>query len=1019
MAARSPARKDLLKQPEWARYARWNLAVAQVVFSEAQAGLPVYLDLEDDVIARMADLVGEVAGDHADNLASAVAATIDRQGGASRLFINHRALVQQWERSEQVDHPPHLAFLAVLSLAAERMAEGDGMASNNYYGRLAPLLGLKTRRDDLALAYREVAEQWWAALNKWLENHDGRRGLPTAYSLGQQQQRYVGLPISQALVRAADRDGLVHFFQRVGFAPGTDTAPSTLLPLLDAWIGQNPSPASKSLQRMWSKHSTRDRVAEVAAVALAAWDGTVRMGTGAERSLESLRLTATIGGFLRPRLELGVLAYLEEPDEPRDVVITTAPSAPQVAAVPFAAGAMRLVGLQGVEPGSLLDGVLTISDPHTHRHVTRRPRRLIPLRHNDLLQALVESDQVQAGEDLVVLVDRALLPGLTSLLTEVARPGWVVVDDLQGTPDRWVVVRDVQVLKGPAADPAADLRALVPLTRMSLVLSGGYALPGRLRRWHSSQPPEIRALDDQGRALCVRLTSLALDLDDGSEAIESQWVSTTPGALVVDLEEADLPDGDYRVELFRVNEVEPATSLVLRLRSADVPDRLQWERVRSLGHRPDVPLSCLTAVPVTGTGPWVQGAVSPRWRSSDGEREGLGTVPAVPGWRRRPHGAVGRSRAWELAAPDAGSCMFSGAHRFVVPEDRGGRPTFSFIPVACTGCGVVKRMATTAWAARKRDSGKSCVPQLDVRALPAVRTERTDLWEVALDALGYFGGGEWGLLEKVALQVEASALFVDQFARTLEALGHIEVDRDPNTLEPVGWEISPTSLVGAAHDRWFLVGYWPASAVSDLEELIDAHGGALYGVATAEGPSASYVQMPAGVSLPDLSALEGLAVLPEASRVVATALCDLSLVIRRLPRRSADLSGEIKKFLPSEARWAPVGDLGGAGAYRVQRWATTDVIRTSSDVQAGTAARSTVQLSKHAAALESHHLLLAYDHKKRELSVPLGADLPGLYGRVATLASGLPPVADRSTHRLVYTDVPAEVAAVLARRLSH
>ena len=526
-----------------------------------------------------------------------------------------------------MDHPPHLAFLAVLSLAAERMAEGDGMASNNYYGRLAPLLGLKTRRDDLALAYREVAEQWWAALNKWLENHDGRRGLPTAYSLGQQQQRYVGLPISQALVRAADRDGLVHFFQRVGFAPGTDTAPSTLLPLLDAWIGQNPSPASKSLQRMWSKHSTRDRVAEVAAVALAAWDGTVRMGTGAERSLESLRLTATIGGFLRPRLELGVLAYLEEPDEPRDVVITTAPSAPQVAAVPFAAGAMRLVGLQGVEPGSLLDGVLTISDPHTHRHVTRRPRRLIPLRHNDLLQALVESDQVQAGEDLVVLVDRALLPGLTSLLTEVARPGWVVVDDLQGTPDRWVVVRDVQVLKGPAADPAADLRALVPLTRMSLVLSGGYALPGRLRRWHSSQPPEIRALDDQGRALCVRLTSLALDLDDGSEAIESQWVSTTPGALVVDLEEADLPDGDYRVELFRVNEVEPATSLVLRLRSADVPDRLQWERVRSLGHRPDVPLSCLTAVPVTGTGPWVQGAVSPRWRSLRRRTRGFGNRP--------------------------------------------------------------------------------------------------------------------------------------------------------------------------------------------------------------------------------------------------------------------------------------------------------------------------------------------------------------------------------------------------------
>ena len=43
----------------------------------------------------------------------------------------------------------------------------------------------------------------------------------------------------------------------------------------------------------------------------------------------------------------------------------------------------------------------------------------------------------------------------------------------------------------------------------------------------------------------------------------------TPGALVVDLSEADLADGDYRIELYRVTEKEPATSLVLRLRSAD------------------------------------------------------------------------------------------------------------------------------------------------------------------------------------------------------------------------------------------------------------------------------------------------------------------------------------------------------------------------------------------------------------------------------------------------------------------
>jgi len=1010
--------RNLLEQPEWARYARWNQAVADVVFSKEQAGLPVYLDLEDDVIARMAEMVGEVVGDPAENLVSAVAATVDRHGGASRLFINHRALVHQWERSEQVDHPPHLAFLAVLSLAAERMAEGDGMASNNYYGRLAPLLQLKHRRDDLAQAYREVAEQWWAALNKWLENHDGRRGLPTAYSLGQQQLRYVGLPISQALVRAADRAGLVHFFQRVGFAPGTDTAPSTLLPLLDAWIGQNPSPATKSLQRMWSKPSTRDRVAEVAAVALAAWDGTVRMGAGEARSLESLRLTATIGGFLRPRLEVGVLAYLQEPDEARDLVVTTAAAAPRVSAVPFAAGAMRLAGMDEVDLGSLLDGVLTVSDLRTGRLVSRRPRRLVPLRQNDLLQVLVETDQVQAGEDLVVLVDRALLPSLTSLLSEIARPGWVVVEDLRGTPDRWAVVRDVQVLKGPAGDPPADLRSLVPLTRTSLVLSGGFALPGRLRRWHSSLPPEIRALDDEGRALCVRLTSLAHELDDASEAVERQWVSSTPGALVVDLGEVDLADGDYRVELYRVTEPDPATSLVLRLRSADVPDRLQWERVTPLGHRPGLAISTLTAVPASDDGPWVRGAVSPRWKRREADNESAEAIHAVPTWDDTSDDTK-KGRGWELALPDSGSCMFTGAHRFELPDDRGGRPTSPYIPVACTGCGIVKRMATTAWAARKRDQGRPSVPQLDVRALPVVRAGRADLWELALDALGYFGGGEWGLLEKVALQVEASALFVDQFVRTLEALGHIEVERDLTTLEPVRWEIAPTSLVGAARGRWYLVGFWPGSAVADLQEVVEEHDGGIYEDDDSDGLSSSFVEMPPGVSLPDLTGLAGLAVLPDAARRLATALSDLSLVVQGLPRRSADLMGEIKVFSPSSARWLPASDLSEPGAYRVQRWATTDVIRTDADLQDGTVARSTVQLSKHAAAQEQGLLLMAYDPRTRDLSVPLGADLPGLYGRVATLASGLAPVADRTKRRLVYTDVPPDLAAVLAHRLSH
>lgn len=70
--------------------------------------------------------------------------------------------------------------------------------------------------------YRRFGERYWGALNKWLEGEDGLRGLPTAVAVG---HRYVGLPISQVLVREADRERLPHFFIYAGFPPGAVVPP--------------------------------------------------------------------------------------------------------------------------------------------------------------------------------------------------------------------------------------------------------------------------------------------------------------------------------------------------------------------------------------------------------------------------------------------------------------------------------------------------------------------------------------------------------------------------------------------------------------------------------------------------------------------------------------------------------------------------------------------------------------------------------------------------------------------------
>ena len=47
------------------------------------------------------------------------------------------------------------------------------------------------------------------------------------------------------------------------------------------------------------------------------------------------------------------------------------------------------------------------------------------------------------------------------------------------------------------------------------------------------------------------------------------------------------------------------------------------------------------------------------------------------------------------------------------------------------------------------------------------------------------------------------------------------------------------------------------------------------------------------------------------------------------------------------------------------------------------------------------------------LVVPLGADLPGLYGRVAALCSGRAPVVSVKTRSIGYRDVPRWVADAL------
>lgn len=128
------------------RYDRWNTAIADVVFPISAAGLPVYLDLEDDVLLAIASVADPMCGEPRSGLVDAVKATLDLDVNGPGLFGFHLLRLAEWERGERTSPPPTLAVLGVLTLAAEDMRQTTSTAAHNYYDRLGPLLGLNGRQ---------------------------------------------------------------------------------------------------------------------------------------------------------------------------------------------------------------------------------------------------------------------------------------------------------------------------------------------------------------------------------------------------------------------------------------------------------------------------------------------------------------------------------------------------------------------------------------------------------------------------------------------------------------------------------------------------------------------------------------------------------------------------------------------------------------------------------------------------------------------------------------------------------
>jgi hypothetical protein len=146
---------------------------------------------------------------------------------------------------------------------------------------------------------------------------------------------------------------------------------------------------------------------------------------------------------------------------------------------------------------------------------------------------------------------------------------------------------------------------------------------------------------------------------------------------------------------------------------------------------------------------------------------------------------------------------------------------------------------------------------------------------------------------------------------------------------------------------------------------------------------------------------------------LAAVLPPLSRLIDNLPIATTFGGRSFERWNANTARFEPSHDASGAGAYRVSGFGRAYIYRRPEHIGAMSAMVGDARLVKYAAALDEKRGLLGYDVDRQILYVPLGANLPGLYGRAAVMASGRPPLDNLEERLLEYRKVPPALAGRL------
>jgi hypothetical protein len=480
-------------------YDTWNAALAQRYFSPTQAGKPVYLSVDDDALVELfADIGGAEAP--AESLAAAVRTTLRR---GDSIFINHLVRRTEWRQSGCSGPPPYVGLLGLCVLAASRMARDPERAieRNAYYPQLNPLLS-RSQFSGMPPGFEQV-DDLWKDLRRW---HDddlrGARGTATAAT--HEFFIHIGWPISQCLMREADRRRLTEFFRAAGLEPHTEIEAAQLWTLLRNWAREGCGLSDQALRLVrTARPEIADQMAEIVKREFEVWEGELLDPQGRRRGEIALVLEISQGG----RRILGKFVP-RKPDGFPDQ------------------GRWQLAGGGEVELGRAEDAwyqplqlepsrtILSsgVSMTRNSFALAYEPGPVVPFRASLGVGAWASVRQATVIEEHCVLVTEALLPRVREFLLRYAESGWRVLDRTGNLPGGWRVVERVRITHA-VTEVADDLRRLAPRLHTATRLEGGLQIAPR--QYLTRGEPDLWITVEFGERATVELDERTVTVAQG------------------------------------------------------------------------------------------------------------------------------------------------------------------------------------------------------------------------------------------------------------------------------------------------------------------------------------------------------------------------------------------------------------------------------------------------------------------------------------------------------------------------